>query len=177
MRARTWTVRVGGITREELRAQLDAAGIRRNPYAELLLTDPAFDVRAAETVELVERSVADLGLTAGGTLAEVHAAAEAIGLALCPPETAPYLRLSWLDQEIAPDSILSTGRAPTASLQVATPVLRAEHDYPKGFYLRVIDGEPWLRGFRCDEEYVAAPEDRLVFRVPSRSAFGSTARS
>ncbi|MDI9892878.1 hypothetical protein [Microbacterium sp. IEGM 1404] len=166
MSARTWTLDVGGIAREELVRQLDAAGIRRNPYAEVLLADPVFDTRAAETIDIVERSVADLGLADGGTLAQVHAAAEANGLALCPPDTAPYLRLVWLDQEVAPDSILSTGRAPTASLQVATPALRADHDYPRGFYLRVIDGEPWLRGFRCDDEYVAGPGERPAFRVP-----------
>ncbi len=37
-------------------------------------------------------------------------------------------------------------------------------DYPKGFYLRVVDGRAWLRGYRCDDEYDFDPADRFVFR-------------
>jgi len=186
----TWSIEVGGLSRDELIERLDARGIPRNAYAEILLADPVFDdlprqtvagatvagapvagtlaacqAPARETISILETSVGDLGLPDGATLPRVFDAAARRGLALCPPITAPYLRLATLDQASAPDSILSTGRAPTGSLHVVSPPLRADHDYPKGFYLRVIDGVPWLRGYRCDDEYVWSPGDRLAFRV------------
>lgn len=160
-----WSIDVGRLSRGDLIERLDAHGVERNVYAEILLADAVFPERARETVAIVEQSVADLGLPDGATLSRVFDAAARRGFGLCPPVTAPYLRLATLDQASAPDSILSTGRAPTGSLHVASPVLRADHDYPKGFYLRVIDGVPWLRGYRCDDEYVLSPGDRLAFRV------------
>ena len=152
--------------RDELTARLDVAGVRRNSYANVLLTHPVFDTREAESVDVVEHSVTDLGLTDGGTLTQIRAAARAQGLALCPADTAPYLRLAWLDQATAPDSDLSLGRPPTASLHVATAALSAYDDFPTGFYLRVIDDVPWLRGFRCDDDYVMPPAERVALRRP-----------
>ncbi|MDF2046956.1 MAG: hypothetical protein K0S70_3809 [Microbacterium sp.] len=163
----SWTIDVGGLSRGDLIERLDAHGIHRNPFAETLLADAVFDDAARETVAVVERSVADLGFLDGATLPRVFDAAARHGLGLCPPVTAPYLRLATLDQASAPDSILSTGRAPTGSVNVASPVLRTDHDYPKGFYLRVIDGVPWLRGYRCDDEHVLSPDDRFAFRAPT----------
>ncbi|MEV7766846.1 hypothetical protein [Microbacterium sp. NPDC086615] len=162
-----WTIDVGGLSRDALIERLDAHGIHRNPFAKTLLADAVFDDAAHETVTVVERSVADLGFLDGATLLRVFDAAARHGLGLCPPVTAPYLRLATLDQASAPDSILSTGRAPTGSVNVASPVLRADHEYPKGFYLRVIDGVPWLRGYRCDDEHVLSPDDRFAFRAPT----------
>jgi len=162
-----WTIDVGGLSRDDLIARLDARGIHRNPFAETLLADAVFDDAAHETITVVERSVSDLGFPDGATLPDVFGAAARHGLGLCPPVTAPYLRLATLDQATAPDSILSTGRAPTGSLNVAAPVPRADHDYPKGFHLRVIDGVPWLRGYRCDDEHVLSPDDRFAFRAPA----------
>ncbi|MDF2993286.1 MAG: hypothetical protein K0S37_3800 [Microbacterium sp.] len=172
-----WSIEVGGLSRVDLIERLDDRGIQRNAYAEILLADPVFDEAARETttrettmretVSVVEKSVADLGFTDGATLTQVFDAAVRRGLALCSAVTAPYLRLATLDQASAPDSILSTGRAPTGSVNVASPVLRADHEYPKGFYLRVIDGVPWLRGYRCDDEFVHSPGDRFVFRAPT----------
>ena len=43
--------------------------------------------------------------------------------------------------------------------------LRADHDYPKGFYLRVVDGVTWLRGYRCDDEYVWPAGSVLALRA------------
>jgi hypothetical protein len=34
-----------------------------------------------------------------------------------------------------------------------------------GPYLRVIDGCPWLRGYRCDLTYGWNPDDRFVFAI------------
>lgn len=149
-----------------VRADLAAAGVRLNAYAEALLDRPEFGTEAPEpqTVEVVLQSVSELGLTDGGTLPEVFAAAASAGLRLCPLTTGPALRLALLDQESAPDSVLSTGRAPTGSIHVASAPVSEDHEVPKGFYLRVIDGVPWLRGYRCDDVHRNAPDVVFAFR-------------
>lgn len=102
----------------------------------------------------------------GGTLPQITAAAREQGLAPLPPDTGPYLRLAITDQEQAPDSILSAGRAPTGAVHVLTTPLSADQEYPRGFYLRVVDGITWLRGFRCDDEYVWPADAVLALRAP-----------
>lgn len=154
---------VGGLARAELRAALQSHGILLNAFAELLLEHPVFERREPEQVDIVERDVADLR-PGGGTLFEVFAAAQEQGLALCPPDTGPYLRLARASQTEAPDSVLSAGRSPAGALKVATAPLTGDDEYPKGFYLRVVDGRQWLRGYRCDGEYRFVPGDRFAFR-------------
>jgi len=53
-------------------------------------------------------------------------------------------------------------------LTIGSASLELDAEYPKGFYLRVIDGRPWLRGYRCDDEYVWGAGDRLVFASDGR---------
>ena len=115
---------------------------------------------------MVQRSLKELGLAAGAALPLVFEAAQDHGLDLCPADTGPYLRLAWRTQPNAPDAIMSNGRAPTGSVTVAASVLREEDEYPKGFYLRVIDHRLWLRGYRCDLAYAWDPDDSFVFALP-----------
>lgn len=163
------SVTVGGTSRRELREQLAAAGVALNPYADTLLGHPCFDASDGEELRLTQRTVAELGLPRGGSLPEVIAAAERRGLDLCPPQTGPYLRLALTAQPQAPDSVLSAGRAPSGALHVLSAPLSEDHEYPKGFYLRVVDGVSWLRGYRCDDEYRPPPEAVMVLRVPERA--------
>jgi hypothetical protein len=155
---------VGGLSHDELLTRLRAAGAHMNAHAETLLVEATAAGFGREAVSVVERSVRELGLPEGGTLPDVFERAESRGLWHCPPLTAAYLRLVMHDQASAPDSILSSGRAPSGSLTVAAPRLREDDDFPRGFYLRVIDGQPWLRGYRCDDQHVWSPDDRFVFR-------------
>lgn len=152
-------------TPEQVRAQLAEAGVQLNVYAEELLDRPEFARPAGEpqVLDVELRTVSELGLTEGGTLPEVFAAAEAAGLELCPLAAGPALRLALLDQESAPDSLLSTGRAPTGSIHVASAPVSEDDEVPKGFYLRVVDGVPWLRGYRCDDQHVHAPDVVFAF--------------
>jgi hypothetical protein len=167
MLAEAMNLKIGTLSRPHLLEALEREGIRTNRSAQTLLDHPVFDEPAPRSVTLVERSLRELGLEDGAALPRIFDAAEDQGLRLCPTTTGPYLRLAWLSQPNAPDTIMSTGRAPTASLTVAAYPLRAdEDDYPKGFYLRVIDGQPWLRGYRCDLSYPWNPDDRLVFAIP-----------
>jgi hypothetical protein len=160
---RSRVLRVGGLQREVLIGHLKAAGVLLNASAETLLQDPVFDSSEVEDIEVVAIAVGNLGFSDGATLSQIFAAAQECGLRLCPPTTGPYLRLSLPDQENAPDSIMSTGRAPSGSITVASDPLRQDDDYPKGFYLRVVDGVPWLRGYRSTAKHLWSPSDRLAF--------------
>lgn len=162
-------MRVGGSDGSALREALAAADVRLNASAEQLLADPVLsEARTPETITVVERTVADLGLSDGGVLSAIFAAAEDAGLALCPIATAAHLRLAWTDQENAPDSVLRAGRAPSGACTVASP--RPPGEGPAGFYLRVIEGVPWLRGYHCDDEHRWSPTDRFIFRSPDVGA-------
>ncbi|MDS0816832.1 hypothetical protein, partial [Lacticaseibacillus paracasei] len=80
--------------------------------------------------------------------------AESIGWQLCPLELAVYLRLQWQGQEKSTNNILHKHEAPQDAVTVASPVIDPDPNHPKGFYLRNIDGQLWLRGYICDDEYV-----------------------
>lgn len=81
-------------------------------------------------------------------------------------DTAPYLRIILDEQVESYDSVMSSGTAPDGSLTVAAEALNKDHEYPKGFYLRVIDGQAWLRAYRCDDEHMWSPDDRFIFQLP-----------
>lgn len=125
-----------------------------------------FDATAGQTLRIVERTVEQLGLTEGAVLPELFAAARNQGLELCPLVVGPYLRLEMMKQGNAPDSVLSAGRSPAGAIHVASEPISDDVDYPKGFYLRVVDGQPWLRGYCCDDTYVWTPEQRVAFLLP-----------
>ena len=155
----------GGMSREELLARLERRGVQLNESARTLLAHRCFDVRAPERLEVLPRSLAELGLTRGGTLPEIFAAVRAGGFAPLPVDAGPYLRLTLVSQAQAPDSVLSAGRAPAGAIHVLAEPLSTDHEFPKGFYLRVVDGVTWLRGYRCDDEYVWPADSVFAVRA------------
>lgn len=158
---------IGGLPRQALVDALRTAGVRTNDSAEVLLEHSAFDGASSLSMVVTTRTVGELEIAGAATLPRVYAAALDRGLQLCPAVTGPYLRLAMLDQVSAPDSVMSAGRAPTGSLTIAGELLSEDHDYPKGFYLRTVDGISWLRGYRCDDLHEFAQEDTFVFRAPA----------
>ncbi|KJL41421.1 hypothetical protein RS82_02650 [Microbacterium trichothecenolyticum] len=162
-------VAVGGLSRAELRRTLASRNILLNAHAETLLDAEVFDKRSPHIIAVTERTVADLGRPHGAPLPDILELGRNLGLALCPAEAGPYLRLALNDQATSADATMSTGKAPDGSLTVASEPLSADDDYPKGFYLRVVDGRAWLRGYRCDDEHIWSPGDRFVFQANSPS--------
>lgn len=162
-----FVVRVGGHSRAELKQLLRRAGVLLNVHAETLLAHPVFDAAEARSLRIVERTVRELGFEHGALQSRAFTAARDQGLELCPLATGPYLRLAMTEQANAPDSVLSAGRAPTGAIHVASNPPSQDVEYPKGFYLRVVEGRVWLRGYRCDDTYVWAPEQRLAFVLPA----------
>lgn len=156
-------LQVGGSTRAALLQALRANDVSLNAHAETLLDHAVFDDDVSREITVIERTVGDLGLTHGATLPQIFAAARERGLELCPATTGPYLRLAMAVQESAPDSVMSAGRAPSGAVTIASAPLSDDVDYPKGFYLRVVDDRQWLRGYRCDDEHLWSPDDCFAF--------------
>lgn len=160
------TVTVGGLPRAQLLRSLRDSGVRLNAHAETLLEHPVFDDPEPRNLRFVTRSVGQLGLRSGGTLGDVLQAVHEHGLDACPAISGPFLRLATPAQENAPDSLLSSGRPPAGAVHVAAVPLSNEDTYPKGFYLRVVDDQPWLRGYRCDSSYRWDPDVVLALVQP-----------
>ncbi|WP_231481874.1 MULTISPECIES: hypothetical protein [unclassified Microbacterium] len=158
---------VGGLSRPQLLDALRLAGVSLNAHAEALIAHPVFEEPVRERIRIVDRTVAELGFRGGATLPRIYAAAEELGLGLCPVVTGPYLRLAWATQADSSNSVLSAESSPDGAVNVASPVLNDDVEFPKGFYLRVVDGQSWLRGYRCDDLYVLAPDVRFAFRQPA----------
>lgn len=156
------TLRVGTMSEAQLRAALASAAVQLNEHAKALLARREFISPGPVTLPLVACTVSDLGFPGGATLEQTYAAASERGLALCPLATGAYLRLAHREPESS-DPVLSRHRPPDAALHVASPILDPAFDVPKGFYLRTVDGVRWLRGYRCDLDYVVGPETRYVF--------------
>lgn len=155
----------------ELVEELAATGVQINEFAQVLLESDHYDPAVAGrfTVEIVDLN--DLGFDEPASLPQVYTRAQAAGYALCPLELAPYARMQWLEQEQSGNSVLTgTHSMPDSAVNVASPVLSADHSFPKGFYLRVVDGVPWLRGYRCDDTYLFPLESCFMFVCPGARA-------
>ena len=116
------TVEVGGLTKLQL---------MQNELGKKLFTDDYFTTYAKKiTLETVELTVRDLGLSKGGTLTKIFERANHLGLDLCPLELGPYLRLGYLDQSEGKPS--RQHQAPNGSITVASETLNDEECFPKG---------------------------------------------
>jgi hypothetical protein len=158
-------VRVGGLDKEALLDALRLHEVQLNPAAEALFADSRFTpMSQGRDVEIVALSVAELGFAEPVTYARLGARAFESGLVECPLELGPHLRLQFLEQpEGAAGAPSTPGQAPPGSLTVASAPLDDRYETPKGFYLRRIDGVPWLRGYWSSPGDVWNPQDVLVF--------------
>jgi hypothetical protein len=80
---------------------LNAPPCRLGDWASGIIGRPAFTLSKIKVdVDLAVLSVFELGLTEGkdASLKDIYARAEFLGLALCPAEVGPQLRLQYLDQ-------------------------------------------------------------------------------
>lgn len=95
----TWrTVNLGTHkTVDELKTAVKAAGHNISDWANDILGKPAFTIskEAKSELELVKLSVAELGFKNGATRKDIYARAIELGLALCPNEVGPQLRLKY----------------------------------------------------------------------------------
>ncbi len=86
-------------TVDDFRRQINNHGCRIGDWANDILDKPAFTVSDEEVeVDLVIKSVAELGFPNGATRAQIYDKAISLGLELCTAEVGPQLRLQHLDQ-------------------------------------------------------------------------------
>ena len=158
-------VRIGGTSKPELLRQLGEAGVQLNAHALTLFADTRFTPAAAgSTVEIIQVSVASLGFAEGATYSALVERARLAGWFEGPLELGPHLRLALLDQpEGAIGRSAEQGRAPPGAITIASPSLDEEDEFPKGFYLRRIEGTLWLRGYRSWSGHIWGPDDSFAF--------------
>jgi hypothetical protein len=98
----TWkTVELGTGTKTaaEFRNSLENSGMKINDGASQMLDSAYFTVsEKAKSVNLVNPTVEELGLSTGASRKDIIAKAISLGLELCPPEVGPQLRLQYKDQ-------------------------------------------------------------------------------
>lgn len=158
-------IRVGGMSKQELLRELRRCNIQLNQAAQTLFADKRFITTPTVTdFETIELTVADLDFPQGATTAQFYAAAVERGLSLCPLELGPHFRLQLLDQ---PEGFRghpqTRHQAPPGSITIASAPLIDDDDFPKGFYLRCIQGELWLRGYHAGAAHRWNPNDHFVF--------------
>lgn len=161
----TRTIEVGGLTNLQLFQGLQQNSILMNKYAErLLLSDGKFTTSETKyRLNTVQLTVRDLGYSNGATLPQIYERAIELGLELCPLELGPFLRLMYLDQPEGDVGNNSKHQAPSGSITVASEIVSEDDDFPKGFYLRKINGELWLRGYIADHLHIWHPSDQFIF--------------
>jgi len=160
---------VGGLSKQQLLAHLAEAGVELNEAASILFSSDKFTtLKTRQPLLAVELAVRHLGFMQGATLLELCGKAVALGLCLPPIELGPHFRLQYLDQ---PEGYwghpVTAHRAPPGSIMVASAPLSHDENFPKGFYLRRIQGKLWLRGYWASADNLWDPDDRLVFCKPT----------
>ncbi|PYZ97011.1 helicase [Alteribacter lacisalsi] len=161
----TRTIELGGLSKHQLLQRLRERAIFINEYGEMLITDEKFTTSETKyCIETVEISVGSLGFPNGANTAEIFERAKVLGLYLCPLELGPYLRLEYIEQ---PEGNTGTSsqqnQAPRGAITVATETLYDDDDFPKGLYLRRINGDLWLRGYIADDLHIWNHNDHFVF--------------
>jgi hypothetical protein len=164
----TRNIQIGGETKAELLARLAQNGVELNEAARVLFASDKFITSDVRThLRTVELRVRNLGFPQGATTSDVYTSAMRLGLRLCPVELGPHLRLQFLDQ---PEGFLGQPvwqhRAPPGSIIIASEILSEDDEFPKGFYLRRIEGTLWLRGYWSRKQHICDPEDHFVFCQP-----------
>lgn len=149
------------VSRGRVPSVLHANGIRINEYAKLYLDHPrCFSDPFSGSVRVVIVSLRELGFQTGATLNEILARVPSLGFRPCRPDMGLYLRLALSDQSKSRNAVL-TGqhRSPDGAITVLSEPPEADDAFPKGLYLRNVEGTLWLRGYVCDASYRWSPDD------------------
>lgn len=165
MQISSFSLWVGGLSKEELLAALRQAQVQMNAHAMELIQDERFETSAQPyQIEIALATPAGLGLAAGGNDAQLLDAAAGAGLHPCTLEVAPYLRLQTTEQaeDHGVDTRTERG-APRGSITVASLPPSDDEEFPRGLYLRRIDGQLWLRAYRSWPGHLWSPDDVFAF--------------
>nr|WP_244516692.1 helicase [Alkalicoccus daliensis] len=141
-----------------------------NEYAKQLLNASEFNTKKKCLVKTIEIKVKHLGFLSGANTEQLYNKAYEVGLVPGPISLAPHLRLEYLEQseEESCNTVPNISNAPPGSITVASTPIVKEDEFPKGFYLRSVNGTLWLRGYAADELHIWEPDSSFIFVVRSK---------
>lgn len=153
------------IDKSEILSVLAANNIQVNEYAKVYMAHPHFQTDGVcSNIAVVLCSLQELSLESGSIYSDILLSAGKMGLYPCLPSTGLFLRLSYLNQPQSNNNVLSGVHcAPESAVTVFSKPLEKDDSFPKGLYLRNVDGTLWLRGYVCDEAYPWASGDIFAF--------------
>ena len=153
------------ISKNQISDILKANHISVNEYAKIYMNHPRFQTEETRSqVAVALCSLRSLGFENGAVYADIFSQVGKLGLRPCQPNTGLFLRLSYTNQGQSKNCVLSgTHRAPDGAVTILSDFLEEDDNFPKGLYLRNVDGTLWLRGYICEKTYVWSPEDIFVF--------------
>ncbi len=138
---------VGGKSKDELLAELSAAGIEVSDWAKDIMSKPAWKPGPKERVKFARVKVKDLGFTENPTTSQIWTRILELGYALCEPGDGPAIRRDLKDQPtgdvcwLAMNQITDSGGRPR--------VFKLERDVRGKRWLRAywtLPGDQWLLG-------------------------------
>ena len=150
--------------KKQISHKLETHNILINQYAEAFIAHPAFSTENTTEMTIVIASLREIGLENGATLNEIFRHIEKCDFHPCPPNTGLFLRFAWENQPKSQNSILSGMHcSPEQAVVVLSEQIEADDAFPKGLYLRNVDGSLWLRGYVCDSDYRFSGNDLFAF--------------
>jgi len=127
-------IEVGGKSKDELLAEIEANGMFASDYAKDIMSKPAWKLGEHEKVKFAKVKVRDLGFTKNPTTKEIWNRIEELGHSLCEPGDGPSLRKEWKDQPRG--TTCWTAMKQIADFGGDSHVFALDRD---------VDGESWLR--------------------------------
>lgn len=160
------TVPTYHIEKDKILDVLKANDIYVNEYARLFFEHSKFyEENLPPQISLVLCSLSELGLSDGAVFEDIIANAGAHGLHLCHMSTGVFFRLLYVNQPESKEHILSgTHRSPDGAVIVLSEFPEEDDSFPKGLYLRNVDGKLWLRGYVCDKTHGWSADDVFAFK-------------
>lgn len=143
---------VGGKSKDELIAEIEASGMFASDYAKDIMSKPAWKPGEKATVRFARVKVRDLGFTANPTTTELWARIKEAG-SLCEPSDGPALRIALKDQ-------LTNDVCWTAMEQIT-----ASGGGPRVFALERRGDERWLGGDWASPDVKWYLFNEFVFRL------------
>jgi len=147
-------IEVGGKSKDELVAEIEADGMFVSDLAKDIMSKPAWKPGEKEMIKFARVQVRDLGFTKNPTTREIWARILELGHFLCQPGDGPALR-----KELK-------GQVKGDYFWTAMEQITASGGHPDVFYVRCdVGGERWLLGYwvnPCDEWGLG---DGIVFRL------------
>ena len=145
--------------------KLEEHNILINSHAETFFAHPKFLTELTSEMAIAIASLREIGFENGATLNEILRETEKSCFKPCPANTGLFLRLAWKNQQQSQNSILTgTHCSPDHAVVVLSEPIERDDAFPKGLYLRNVDGRLWLRGYVCDSEYRFSSDDLFAFK-------------